>query len=51
MILDLFWSPEPDEVCEKDFTIFVPKTEVDFVQVMKTIDTTNLSNPFRLGSN
>ena len=40
-----------DEVCEKGFTIFVPKTETDFAQVMKTVDTTNLLNPFRLGSN
>ena len=47
----LFSKYEPDEVCEKGFTIFVPKTETDFVQVMKTIDTTNLSNPFRHGSN
>ena len=47
----LFSKYKPDQVCEKGFTIFVPKTETDFVQVMKTIDTTNLSNPFRLGSN
>ena len=46
----LFSKYKPDEVCEKGFTISVPKTEVDFVKVMKTFDTTNLSNPFRLGS-
>ena len=47
----LFSKYKLDEVCEKGFTIFVPKTETDFAQVMKTVDTTNLLNPFRLGSN
>ena len=47
----LFSKYKLDEVCEKGFTIFVPKTEADFAQVMKTVDTTNLLNPFRLGPN
>ena len=35
------------DVCENDSILYIPKSKADFVRVMDTLDTTNLSRPFR----
>ena len=38
----------PSDVCG-DSMVYIPKSKTDFVQVMDSLDTTNLSRPFRSG--
>ena len=35
------------EICGNESEIFIPKSKNEFVRVMDSIDTTNLSMPFR----
>ena len=35
------------EICGSESEIFIPKSKIDFVRVMDSLDTTNLSMPFR----